>query len=116
MQRSIGSGAVKDLGIFREPQRGVFVEFKAPVGEVKCNKVDDEDFRLLTFRLAGSRGFKLDSELLSWCCKAGRRGCYLLLIRNICLFTFILHSTPERTLWVPFRIISEKKGSGCERK
>lgn len=110
------SGAVEDVGIFCRLQRGVFREFKAPLGEVKCNKVDDEDFRLLTFRLAGSRDFKLDSELLSWCRKAGRRGRCLLLIRNICLFTFVLHSTPERAFWVPSRIISEKKGNEYERR
>lgn len=98
MQRCKVRGPVNDLGIFSELQRGVFFEYKALVGEVMCNKVDDEDFRLLTFRLVGSRGFKLDSELLSWCCKAGRR-CYHLLIRNICLFTFILlDSTSERAL------------------
>jgi hypothetical protein len=108
-------GSARDLGGFPELQKRQFVDFKARVGEVTCNKVDDDDdFRLLTFRLAGNRGFKLDSELLIRCCRAGRRGSYPLLIRNICLFTFILHSTPQPALWVPSCIISEKKGSECE--
>lgn len=73
MLHSSAKGSAKDLGGFPEPQRSQFVESKARVGEAKCNKVDDDDFRLLTFRLAGNGGFKLDSELLSRCCKAGRR-------------------------------------------
>ena len=73
MPHSTARSSAKDLGGFPEMQRSQFVEIKARVGEVKCNKVDDDDFRLLTFRLAGNRGFKLDSELLSRCCRAGRR-------------------------------------------
>lgn len=111
----MGGAAQYCQGSARDLQKRQFVDFKARVGEVTCNKVDDDDdFRLLTFRLAGNRGFKLDSELLIRCCRAGRRGSYPLLIRNICLFTFILHSTPQPALWVPSCIISEKKGSECE--
>ena len=73
MLHSTARSSAKDLGGFPEMQRSQFVEIKARVGEVKCNKVDDDDFCLLTFRLADNRGFILDLELLSRCCVAGRR-------------------------------------------